>query len=88
MEIDIPDLQDLTFTERCRSCQGKKEIPVDPTTLGEHVRYKRGEPRPMRACPYCDGKGELLTPVGERLLAFLKSVGIPIPEPEGWHRAV
>ena len=37
-----------------------------------------------KPCYRCAGLGKFLTNPGERLIKFLKSLGIHIPNPEGW----
>jgi hypothetical protein len=70
MEIDIPDLDDVEFEVRCRYCMEGKIRPrvyksSNGLTLGEAVD-----------CAECGGTGRLITPVGRRLIEFLRHRGV------------
>lgn len=68
MEIEIPDLNDVEFVTKCGWCRGDDVF---------------GAPM-LKTCERCNGGGKELTPVGERLIDFLKSLGIHIPNEDGW----
>jgi hypothetical protein len=74
MEIDIPSLDDLKFEEDC-SCRYRSYIrDAAYKTVNRPKDLKYGEPFPM--CIKCQGKGYYLSPVGERLVEFLKKRGL------------
>lgn len=74
MEIDIPDLDDVVFEFNCGKCYGQgTQRHFDP--------YNKAWGAPV-PCERCAGKGKFVSPVGERLIAFLKERGVELKEKE------
>lgn len=65
MEIDIPDIDDVAFTRNCHACYGTGKN-LDAKTKG------------FSTCWYCRGNEKVLTATGERLIEFLKELGVPV----------
>lgn len=88
MEIDIPDLNDVEFVRECRVCRGRKTYDHYDSTAGP-LRGKKLLPTGAivtAACDVCHESGKELTPVGQRLMDFLKSLGLHIPNEDGWRQ--
>lgn len=59
--------------------------PCDNCNRGMIQYYCRPLQRHIDAfCPDCDGTQERLKKAGSDLIDFLKSIGIAIPNPDGW----
>lgn len=83
MEIEIPNLQDLEFVERCWHCAGSGNLWTEPKRAYKDRPAVASSAYP---CPTCDGKGRTLTQVGDKLIEFLKSLGVAIPKEDGWRQ--
>lgn len=57
MNLEIESLE-----ESCRDCDGK----------GNYFDGGMSGPNKIRRCPFCDGRGRVLTANGEALLSFIR----------------
>lgn len=77
-EITIPDLDDIAFVMDCHNCDGVGKRWIYDS------RAKKRDADLLQPCEHCAGTGRTLTPVGERLMAFLAAIGVTIATPDGW----
>jgi len=69
MELNADDLK----VARCEKCGGLGDITrTEESESGGFGRHTRSYSN--QTCPECKGRGLILTPTGEALLEFLKSV--------------
>ena len=71
MDIAIPELGDVRFVKRCGRCRGTGRVD-----------FLRDDAKGLKAmsveCCSCGGVGKVLTPVGDRLINFLRAYGIDV----------
>ena len=82
MEIDIPDLDDVLFVEDCGWCNAQGKRPDSPKKIPGTNKWAMPE---LITCTSCGGVGNKLTKVGERLIKFLDSLGVPLKK-DGWKK--
>jgi len=81
MDITVPDLDELEFVARCARCMGNGTF-TEYVDNGKGARPRHTEK--TKPCQQCGKSGVQLTNVGERLIEFLKAVGVVIPQPDGY----
>jgi hypothetical protein len=84
MEIDIPDLDDVKFSDTCYTCWGGGWV-LEYIHTREQITptYSRGTSTPTGRhipCHTCKQTGVLLTSVGGRLIDFLTERGVTLTE--------
>lgn len=78
MEIEIPDIDGVSFVVSCHNCYGAG----DRIDYDSYVSSK--QPLTRIKCETCMGTGMTLTKTGSRLIKFLKDLGLEVKNEKGW----